>query len=96
LRLQFWPQQPHHLLKAGGRTLTAGKTFEASEEDVEELLANPEIRRVEGAKKPVVPAVATDEQKTDNEPAREPDKKLQAQTQSPGRAERSTLTDRRP
>jgi hypothetical protein len=42
--IEFWPEQPHHLLQAGGETLEAGDTFEASEEDLESLLSNPELR----------------------------------------------------
>ena len=47
--LEFWPAQPHHLLQAGDEIIEAGETFEASDEDVETLLANPEIRLVESS-----------------------------------------------
>ena len=42
--LEWFPEQPHHLLEVDGETLEAGDTFEASEEDAEALLSNPEIR----------------------------------------------------
>lgn len=45
--LQWWPQQPNHLLQVDGETLEAGDTFTASDEDAEQLLENPEIRVAE-------------------------------------------------
>jgi hypothetical protein len=39
--IEFWPSQPHHLLELGDRTVTAGETFEVSEEDALELLTAP-------------------------------------------------------
>jgi hypothetical protein len=89
--LEFWPQQQHHLLVAGDRTIKAGGTFEASDEDAEELLANPEIRVPPVAPTPTVVPRGTMEQRSDKDAPHQ-----STQPQSPGRAERSTITDRRP
>lgn len=42
--LQFCPPQSHHKLHADGRVLSAGETWEASEEDVPDLIAQDNIR----------------------------------------------------
>lgn len=42
--LEFFPQQPHHLLQIGDEIIEAGERFDASDEDADTLLANPEIR----------------------------------------------------
>jgi len=82
--LEWFPQQPHHLLEADGRTLTAGDTFEVSEEDAQVLLGNPDIR---ASRRALEAPVASEEALGKQEPS---------QTHSPGRAERTTTTDRRP
>lgn len=101
--LEFWPQQQHHLLVAGGRTIKAGGTFEASDEDAEGLLANPEIREPEGTASGALPA-AQDEPAVDGLPEDNAPQWAQSrqqgqdstqqppQSQSPGRAERSSTT----
>lgn len=100
--LEFWPQQQHHLLVAGGRTIVAGGTFEASEEDAIELLANPEIREPEGAASAAPPATQEEpvaDGRTDGEGRQRDTWRQQGQRsqqppqpQSPGRAERSSTT----
>lgn len=93
LTLEFWPSQPHHLLVVGEETVGAGGTFQASEEDVEGLLANPEIRRPQAAAgEQESPALASVEGTDAVTP--QPDD-AETQTHSPGRAERSNTTDRR-
>jgi hypothetical protein len=80
--LQFWPPQPHHKLVAGGKTLTAGETFEASDEDAAELLACPDIREAPKTSE----ATAKDDKKkasADN---------INKDTHSPERAQRPTTT----
>lgn len=82
--LQFWPTQPHYLLEADGRTLTAGETFEASEKDAEMLLGNPDIRLAESQ------SATTTVEVTDTGSAAqdEPQDKEQSQPHSPFGAER--------
>jgi hypothetical protein len=78
LLLQFWPQQPHYKLVVGSKTLNAGETFEASEQDAADLLASPDIRKV--------PTSIKEPETADNA-----DSKTDI-TQSPKRAQRQTQT----
>lgn len=87
--LEFWPRQSHHLLQSGGQTVRAGETFEVSEEDVEELLANDEIRR------PVGLAVAEPDRGEKDEQAKDGKSKSQFPAQSPVGQSASQPPDRR-
>jgi hypothetical protein len=85
--LEWFPQQPHHLLKADGRTLKAGGTFEAAPKDVGTLLASPDIRKAPAPPKPP-------EAESKAEPKTTP--KTTQQTQSPIGQSAQSQPDRRP
>lgn len=99
--LQFWPRRPQHTLVAGERTLAAGETFEASDEDAEGLLAESYIR--EPPERQASSAEPTRQQggpaQTSRPEAERPSRSAPSQqspqTQSPGRAERQLPPDRR-